>query len=455
MRLTGLSLLLMASVLLSSCVDSLRSQPAPPTRWTTGFWYWNDNSAQSAPSGERAEVLFLHAGTIRKQGGGNSQEQWFAFGSLPDSLPAAREYWLVFRYEEQGVPELSAVPLILRQIRQLQNDARQRRLNVIGIQFDIDSPTGALSRYAALLTELRKGMPTGLQLSITALLDWFRDGTSIAEVIRATDEFVPQFYDVAPSPFYGAGGTIAADFDGAQWAPKFNRFGKRFRIGISAFGRARFVPKADPSQPGSQRLFGDVTPLDVALYPGFNLAASHNEAKELVLSYRATRMTQISYNNFQPGDMIQFILPTTDAIRAAVKSARQIRGFCAGVVFFRWPAANESLIMPPADIMAAAGLAATPENAPAVEQVDGHCAAVSCVDVYLVNASAYSPRTVRYQVESSAELEYFLPTEYLPVRMSGPSAIELPLPPYCGVRRLLLGRAVSAKPVTFRVEAAQ
>ena len=170
---------------------------------------------------------------------------------LPDSLPAAHEYWLVFRYEEQGVPELSAAPLILRQIRQLQNDARQRRLNVVGIQLDIDSPTGARSRYAALLAEVRKGMPAGLQLSITALLDWFRDGTPIAEVIRATDEFVPQFYDIAPSPFYGAGGAIGADFDGAEWAPKLNRFGKRFRIGISAFGRARFVSRRTHRSPGA------------------------------------------------------------------------------------------------------------------------------------------------------------------------------------------------------------
>ncbi len=454
MRLPGLSLLLMASVVLSSCVDSLGSQP-PPRKWITGFWYWNDNSAKPAPSGETAEVIYLHAGTIRKQAGGYTQEPWLVFGSLPDSLPAAHEYWLVFRYEAQGVPDLSAAPFIVREIHLLQNDARRRRLNVAGIQLDIDSPTGALSRYAALLTEVRKGMPAGLQLSITALLDWFRDGTSIAEVIRATNEFVPQFYDVAPSPFYGAGGAIAADFDGAEWAPKLNRFGKRFRIGISAFGRARFVPKADPSQPGSQRLFGDVTPLDVALHPGFNLQTSHNEAKELVLSYKATRKTQISYNNFQPGDMIQFILPTADAIRSAVENARRIHGFCAGVVFFRWPAANENLIMPPDDIMRAAGLASSQESAPVVEQVDGHCAAVSCVDVYLVNASAYSPRTVRYQVESSTELEYFLPTENIPVRMSGPSAIELPLPPYSGVRRLLLGRAVSAAPVTFRVKVTQ
>ena len=75
--------------------------------------------------------------------------------------------------------------------------------------------------------------------------------------------------------------------------------------------------------------------------------------------------------------------------------------------------------------------------------------------MYLVNASAYSPRTVRYQVESSAELEYFLPTENIPVRMSGPSALELPLPPYSGVRQLLLGRAISATPVTFRVKVTQ
>jgi hypothetical protein len=51
--------------------------------------------------------------------------------------------------------------------------------------------------------------------------------------------------------------------------------------------------------------------------------------------------------------------------------------------------------------------------------------------------------------------EYFLPERKRPVRMTGPSLIELSLPPYCGQRRLYLGRAVSLTPANYSVEELQ
>jgi hypothetical protein len=292
-----------------------------------------------------------------------------------------------------------------------------------------------------------KELPAGIEISITALLDWFRDGTSIADVIKQTDEFVPQFYDVAAAGTSQDYRAIAAKIDADRWAPKFNRFGKRYRIGISTFGRARLVPNL--------RLFGDLTPIDIAGNPAFELQTSHTEANELVLSYRPTRKVRIGYNDFQPGDMVQFILSTPEAIRAAVERARRMRGNCVGVVFFRWPESNENLVMQPEEILMAAGLAPYEQKAVGVEPVDGHCAAVSCVDLYLVNASALSSKAARYRIRSSTELEYFLPQERVPVRMAGPSDLELALPAYSGLNRLLLGRAVSATRAEFRVEQEQ
>jgi hypothetical protein len=433
MRLCGLMLVAAASLGLSGCANSLQSQPPP--KWTIGFWYWHGNSAEPAAAKETPDALFVHAGTISK-----SQD-------LPATLPAAREYWLVFRKEESGVPDVSAAPVLADQVSRLLGDARQRRLKVVGIQLDIDSPTSQLSRYADFLRAVRKELPAGIEISITALLDWFRDGTSIADVIKQTDEFVPQFYDVAAAGTSQDYRAIAAKIDADRWAPKFNRFGKRYRIGISTFGRARLVPNL--------RLFGDLTPIDIAGNPAFELQTSHTEANELVLSYRPTRKVRIGYNDFQPGDMVQFILSTPEAIRAAVERARRMRGNCVGVVFFRWPESNENLVMQPEEILMAAGLAPYEQKAVGVEPVDGHCAAVNCVDLYLVNASALSSKAVRYRIRSSAELEYFLPQERVRVRMAGPSDLELALPAYSGLNRLLLGRAVSAARAEFRVEQEQ
>src|ERR1700733_2340900 len=137
MRLCGLMLVAAALFGLSGCANSLQSQPPP--KWTIGFWYWHGNSAEPAAAKETPDALFVHAGTISKSQG------------LPGSLPAAREYWLVFRKEESGVPDVSAAPVLVDVVFRLLADARRRRLKVVGIQLDIDSPTSRLSRYADFL----------------------------------------------------------------------------------------------------------------------------------------------------------------------------------------------------------------------------------------------------------------------------------------------------------------
>jgi hypothetical protein len=454
MRLLALLLSLIAFLDLSGCARSLKSEP-PPAKWTTGFWFWEGSSTDVSPDVGTLDVLFVQAGTIGRQTRYGSKEPWSVWGRLPDDLPAAKEYWLVFRYERQQVPDLAAAPILAREFFQLREEAGRRRLKLAGIQLDIDSPTNALPQYASFLREVRKGLPTDAEVSITALLDWFREGTAIADVIKETGEFVPQFYDADPDFNQGA---IAAKFDSARWAPIFNRFHRRFRIGISTFGRAQLVSRANPRPSAYRRvrIFNDLTPLDVATNSTFTLESRLSETNELVLSYRATRQINIGYNDFQAGDAIQFIISTPDSVRAAVEGARRIQGYCAGVVFFRWPASNETLAMQPAEIMMAAGLSPpATERRVSVHVVDGGCAAVKCTDVYLTNATLFSPMPVRYLIRISTELEYFLPEERMPVTMSGPSELTLSLPSYCGRARMYLGRAVTAKHAEYTVEEKQ
>lgn len=454
MRLIGLLLVLMVGMGLSGCIGSLRSQQ-PPAKWTTGFWLWSRNSADALSYSETPDVLFVHAGTISHETFGT--RSWYVSGHLPDQLPSAGEYWFVFRYERQQVPDVSTAPEIADRLSRFQAVARRRHLNVAGVQLDIDSPTAALPQYALYPREVRNSLPPRTQISITALLDWFRDGTAVADVIKEADEFVPQFYDAAGESDR-SGGAIATKFDGAKWGPLFNRFRKRFRIGISTFGRARFVPRENPEQPQHSRnvYFRDLTMLDIAADPAFSLQTAPSNANELVLNYRVTRKHQIDYNDFEPGDTVQFILSTADGVRAAVESARRMRGYCAGVVFFRWPESDESLALQPDEVLSAAGLAPqAPGKLASIYLVDGGCAAVNCVDLYLVNATRLSPKPIRYRIRSSTELEYFLPEEKVPIRMAGPSGLELSLPPYCGRGRLFLGRAVTTARTEFTVEEEQ
>jgi hypothetical protein len=465
MRLPGVLFLPLAALLLPGCGGSAKRQP-PPTKLTTGFWFWQGSATDITWPSEPLDVLFVHVGMIRNDRripdrhspGANPSESWFVRGRLPEEVPAVKECWLVFRYEHQGMPGLPAAALLAQEVNRLLAEARERHLNVVGVQLDIDSPTAALPRYADFLREVRKGLPPGFGISITALLDWFRNGTAIAEVIEEVDEFVPQFYDVADADGYGGGSAIAARIDAKRWGPIFNRYQKRYRIGISTFGRARLVPRTQLPTQGYARVsfFGDLAPLDIAANPAFELQASRSEADELVLNYRVTSETKVSYNGFSPGDAVQFILATPASIRAAMESTKQLAGYFAGAVFFRWPSWSEALVMQPDEVLSAAGLAVRNQRRQiSIRAADRRCAAVRCVDLYLENATPFAPQAMRYRIHSSTGLEYFLPEERMPVRMVGAAEMELSLPPYCGRARMYLGRAVTLKSAEYTVEVVQ
>jgi hypothetical protein len=381
---------LLASAILGtfSCEGSLKSQPIP-AKWTTGFWFWHASPLETAQVSAPLEVLYVHVGDIRRAEY-KGDRPWSVYAALPSDLPPAHEYWLVYRYVRQGVPDPEVASMVASDAARLTEAARQRHLKITGVQLDVDSPTSALPRYAALLHEIKKELPRGLEISVTALLDWFREGTAVAEVIKEADEFVPQFYDLSENE-YSPSPSIAAKIDATRWSPVFSRFQKRYRAGISIFGRAKlFRREADPRSSYGLLgfLFNDVTPLDIANRAGFNPEVSHSDAGETILTYRASRKLRIDYEEFQPGDAMQFILPSEETVRSAVSSAKRLRG-CSGVVFFRWPGANESLVMRPDQVLRVAGVALQPIK-PEVFMSDGGCAAVHCVDLYLLNAARLS-----------------------------------------------------------------
>jgi hypothetical protein len=168
-----------------ACLGCGAGPPASPkpTKWTKGFWFWQGSYASVSSRAEPLDVLFV------QQGGG-----------VPKDLPPVREAWHVFRFDERSAPTMKALPRLVESIGQFPR-----------IQLDIDCPTLSLREYAAFLRELRKVLAPGTQISITALLDWFRDGTSIGDVLAEVDEFVPQFYDVQDRT------VIAARFTAAKW----------------------------------------------------------------------------------------------------------------------------------------------------------------------------------------------------------------------------------------------
>lgn len=394
----------------------------------------------SAASGP-VDALYFQASTVQKNRYVRGDDEWNAYDRFPAALPAAKAYWAVFRFEDHSIPDVASIRVVMRVWRELQNEAVGRGVRLAGLQLDIDCPTAGLGRYAAYLRELRKAMPADAQLSITALLDWFRTGTAMSDVAGEVDEFVPQFYDLGNPGAITAQPVIAAPIEASKWGPVFNKFGRRFRIGVSTFGRSRYI------NAGRVISQGDLRPFDFGADPAFRLSTERTPAQELVLRYTATRPTRVGYQDLGGGEAIEFVVPTPEAVRAAVAEARKMGEYCGGVVFFRWPMLNESLAAAPDEV-----LAPEVKREANLRVVDQQCAAVQCVDLLLSGTPPLAPSPTRIAVTSSADLEYFLPDKEVPVRMTGARRLELTLPPYAGRLQLHLGRAVAAREAKYTLE---
>jgi hypothetical protein len=130
-----------------------------------------------------------------------------------------------------------------------------------------------------------------------------------------------------------------------------------------------------------------------------------------------------------------------------VETAKKFGGYAAGVVFFRWPNEDETLAMPPEEAL---GVPLKPAE---LETKSEECVAVNCSDLYLLRASRFAANEVEYRIQVSADIDYMVPADNLPVRVVNPRELAVKIPPYGAKPRLHLGRVVTSKPVTFTLEA--
>jgi hypothetical protein len=411
------------------------AQAAPP--WTIAFWAWQPSwGARYAalPDGAVGDEVYVQGQVQRWPG---------QLLTWPEHMPAAKRYWLLWRFEGEGFAIEHTLPSSLSpQYGAFLKDARKRALPVEGLQIDFDCPTGRLHDYGAWLGLLRRELPKGTRLSVTALLDWFRPGTAVDEVVRQVDEFVPQFYDARPPT--GAAMSIAEPIDAARWAPVFNRFHVPYRIGISGFGRLRL---------GSTFSLGP-TLRQVLSSPAFDRpTASATPAGERRLVLHARETTTIEWTRFEAGHALEAVLPTRESVQRAYAEARKMGGYCAGVAFFRWPTDDETLVLGPAEVLRAIGK--LPLDATArVDVVPGDCAAVRCSDLYLRPGEQFpeTPRTLA--LRAGAALEYFLPQPKAAraVSLTARDTITVRLPAFHGETRLYLGRVMSKTAPAFTIE---
>jgi hypothetical protein len=419
------------------------SGAAVTSEWRIGFWAWEQSwGGKYAVPRDALPIDDVYV-----------QGQFGLFPSSPsvraywpDDLPSGRRYWALWRFEAEQTP-LSmpdAAEGIGGRFASLRRAAAERHVEAAGVQIDFDCPTERLRDYAAWLSMLRKSLPPGTRLSITALLDWFRPGTHIADVLAQVTEFVPQFYDARPST--SAAMTIAEPIDALRWGPVFNRYQVPYRIGISTFGRVRLAR-------GLASLYAlGPSLLQILSAPTFVVApASLTAAGERRLTLRARRATSIDWTRFEAGEAVEVVLPTRESVASAYAQARKMGGFCVGVIFFRWPADNESTVMAPAEVFRAVAGGPQGPVEDAVEALAGDCAAVRCSDVYLLLGDQFPDASRAFTLRASADLEYFLPQAKVGklASMTARNTISVRLPAYHGETRLYLGRVMSKSTPQF------
>jgi hypothetical protein len=454
---------IVAAFALAGCARPSRAQDKP-TSWSISFWYWPGNGRPYSSAGTVADSVYVNVGDASQ--GRGPDRVWDVFGEVPGEVPPAHAYWLVFRVDGTNPPDQTSIQIFRRRIAAVLHSARSRKWNVVGVQFDFDSPTRLLPEYAQFLRSIRQNIDPNLKLSITALLDWFREGTAVGDVIAQVDEFVPQFYDLDSQSYRR--GLIAAPVSAREWGERLNRFRKPFKLGISAFGRAQMLRAKDGARPsdGGMLSYRDVSPIEFALNPAFRTEASSNPGGELIVDYRAESRAMVAFRSFGPGEGVRFIEPTRDAMRASISAAKQMGPYAAGVIIFRWPTETESLVLPPEEALAAAS--DTPEaKRIALTALDGGCVAVKCVDLLLTNIPRESPHKLWLRIQSSQRLAYFLPKastvrsfeRRMPwfrytslARISDPTTLEVSLPAFMGVGRIYLGRVMTENTSQFRVE---
>lgn len=137
----------------------------------------------------------------------------------------------VIRLDGQ-LPQLDSA-VIRQQIASLLSDWQAAGIHLAGVEIDHDCATARLPAYAEWLGELRRQLPTGLELSITALPAWLAS-PQLESLLRQVDGSVLQVHAVS-DPRRGL-------FDAKQardWAEQYaQRSDKPFHLALPAYGVA-------------------------------------------------------------------------------------------------------------------------------------------------------------------------------------------------------------------------
>jgi hypothetical protein len=414
----------------------------------------SERQSGSVFKGAKTDLLYVDAGSLHALGNPKSRmNTWW-----PKQLPKASAYFALLRVEAAATPPEDIISGMITGYLSLKKEALGDGQRLIGLQLDFDCPTERLGEYARFIKQLRKSLPSEDRLSITALPDWFRSGTRIADVLQWVDEYIPQFYDLGNPGAGDKNAGIATPIDSSTWAPIFDSYSRPYRIGIATFGRISVLCISEDNTASVQtirrKFIREYDSFEMARQEGLELISeTRSQSGERIVRFNAARRPGGYSQCVDSKEIIEMIIPTRESVLAAYDSAKQFGGFCCGVVFYRWPSENEAMVLSPDEVSDSISGGKLPQVRTTIETEDGFCAAVSCVDLYLRRSGdRLSPVPLSLRIHSSTDLEYFIPREGLDGKLVDRRTLEIRLPAYLGDPRIYLGRAVSREQAAYSPE---
>lgn len=459
-RLLTILMITVVVVILSSNGMVRGDEHSESREWKVGYWFWGmgNESYRLPDDAPPVDMLYVHVGTLSLRRSTDTNPELSAF--WPERLPEATGLFLVWRFEGNGPLQTGHIPELIKRYQALKSRALRTGQKVVGVQLDYDCPTSRLGEYNTFLQALREALPKDDLISITALLDWFRGGTKIDAVLHWVDEYVPQFYDVnaSRSSSNQPSMEIGKPIDTTHWAAVFNAHKRPYRIAIASFGRIIGISKDTSSQSGSQSAkpvyISNGNPLEVIRQARLTAPVEiTSPAGESIVRYSPGPVRSPgSYDVPALVSTIEMVFPSEKSVSSSYLAAKAMGKWCTGVVFFRWPSANEAMALKPEeiqDVLAGKGLSLA---AAQLEVEDGFCAATFCNDLSLHPKDRFSKVPVSYNIRCSQEMDYFLPQKLVPVTITGPSNLRVDLPAYPGVPKIPLGRVVTREAATCTLE---
>ena len=240
LRWTGLRIILMAPLLVLILSPTPCGDRVPRFAWENAVYVWQ---YQWTPAVEQAvtrtaTTLSLAMVMVGEVNGGGEKlscqrvrVNWTALAGR-DVCPVLRaNVATVYKMRISLDPVAAFVSEILRDTV---NNARRARVNLKGIQLDVDCPTADLATYAAFLRVIHRTLPD-MPISITTLPTWL-NRAGFSELVTGLDYFVLQVHYLDRPKNIGEKMALCDTAQVPKWVRMASHYSVPYYVALPTYG---------------------------------------------------------------------------------------------------------------------------------------------------------------------------------------------------------------------------